>query len=242
MLPQIKVKNLEKSYGGNKVLKGIDLAIEAKKVHAIIGPNGAGKTTAIEIMLGIRDKDEGNVEYVHLAPGELGVQLQNVPLFPSLTVKENIELFSAFYRLSEQVKNKIPEILHILELTDAGTKPAGQLSGGQKKRLSIALAILHEPKVLFLDEPTADLDPRGRMQVRSLIRKLANEGKAVVITSHDMDEVAKTADQVFFIKDGKVIDQGSPESLLNKFSAPSLEAVFMTLTEENGRENDGQSL
>lgn len=130
MLPQIKVKNLEKSYGGNKVLKGIDLAIEAKKVHAIIGPNGAGKTTAIEIMLGIRDKDEGNVEYVHLAPGELGVQLQNVPLFPALTVKENIELFSAFYRLSEQVKNKIPEILHILELTDAGTKLAGQLSGG----------------------------------------------------------------------------------------------------------------
>lgn len=242
MLPQIKVKNLEKSYGGNKVLKGIDLAIEAKKVHAIIGPNGAGKTTAIEIMLGIRDKDEGNVEYVHLAPGELGVQLQNVPLFPALTVKENIELFSAFYRLSEQVKNKIPEILHILELTDAGTKLAGQLSGGQKKRLSIALAILHEPKVLFLDEPTADLDPRGRMQVRSLIRKLADEGKAVVITSHDMDEVAKTADQVFFIKDGKVIEQGSPESLLYKYSAPSLEAVFMTLTEENGRENDGQSL
>jgi len=162
----IRALSLVKRYGRRAVVDGISLTVNAGEVLAVIGPNGAGKSTALDLILRLRAPDEGAVEYVEARLGRrIGVQLQSTPLFPGFTALENMRLAAAFHRL----RMRDDELLRRLAgcgLAEAAKTDAARLSGGQQKRLAIAMALVHDPKLLFLDEPTAALDPRARLEVR----------------------------------------------------------------------------
>lgn len=230
----IKAKGLVKSYGKRQVVKGLDLEIKEGEVLAIIGPNGAGKSTTLDLILGLRRPDQGSVDYWVPEPNRyIGLQLQSTPFFPGFTALENIRMFSAFYGLKVQDKVLL-EHLKRCGLMDAARVDAQRLSGGQQKRLAIAMALVHEPKLLFLDEPTAALDPRARHEVRELIQALAASGTSIVFTSHDMEEVNKVADRIVMINNGKIQASGSPESLLKQYGISSLEELYISLTDTRG--------
>ncbi|MGZ9586555.1 ABC transporter ATP-binding protein [Paenibacillus marinisediminis] len=226
----IKAQGLVKTYGKKQVVNGLDLVIEEGEVVAIIGPNGAGKSTTLDLILGLRRPDEGSVAYwTSEANRYIGLQLQSTPFFPGFTVIENLRLFAAFYGL--RLKDR--QLMVHLErcgLVEAARTNALRLSGGQQKRLAIAMALVHEPKLLFLDEPTAALDPRARREIRELIQSLAASGTSIVFTSHDMEEVHKLANRIVMLKDGQIQASGSPASLLDRYEMNTLEDLYISLT------------
>src|SRR5215472_13743670 len=226
----LEAHNLLKRYGGRTAVDGVSLDVSSGEIVALIGPNGAGKSTTLEIILGLRAADGGSVEFWRDDPRrEIGIQLQATPFFRGLTAAENLRLFARFYgaRLSWA---QITAILERCDLTAAARTEAAKLSGGQQKRLAIALALAHSPRLLFLDEPTAALDPRGRHEIRALIRSLASTGVATVFSSHDMEEVGKLADRVALIVAGRVRADGAPAELLAHFGVASLEDLYLDLT------------
>lgn len=228
----IEARQLVKRYGNRTAVKGIDLVVNEGEVLAIIGPNGAGKSTTIELVLGLRQPDGGDVHFASRHPKrEIGVQLQSTPFFEGLTALENLRIFAAFYGVKLTMQRET-ELLECCRLSDVAKVQAVKLSGGQKKRLAIALTLVHQPKVIFLDEPTAALDPRARHETRELIRELAAGGIAIVFTSHDMEEVTKLADRLMVISQGVVKGEGSPAVLLNEHGAKNLEELYLKLTEE----------
>lgn len=230
MDPLIRARGLVKRYGGRTVVKGIDLDIHPNEVVALIGPNGAGKTTTLEMILGLRPPDGGRVAYWCEDPRKhLGVQLQATPFFPALTAAENLQLIAAFYGMRLQ-PGEMRDILQRCGLAEAERTEASRLSGGQQKRLAIAIALVHRPQVLFLDEPTAALDPRARKEIRDLIRRLSRSGTTIVFTSHDMEEVEKLADRVILIHRGEIRAEGSPESLPRQYGVGNLEELYLELT------------
>jgi len=227
----IDARHLKKRYASRTVVHDVDLTVVPGEIVGVIGPNGAGKSTTLEMVLGLRQPDGGSVQYWTPDPRrELGVQLQHTPFFPGLSAAENLRVFAAFYNvtLSRETERAILERCGLLE--HAGTA-ASRLSGGQQKRLAIAVAVAHQPHVVFLDEPTAALDPRARHAIRELIGAIASGGAAVVFTSHDMEEVERLADRVVMIVDGRVLAAGTPAELLAHFEAPDLDALYLQLTE-----------
>jgi len=227
----IEAQGLMKKYGERIVINGVNFSVSPGEVVAVIGPNGAGKSTLIDLVLGLRDPDEGKVVYWAADYRKhIGVQLQSTPFFPELTVLENLRLFASLYgiRLSQE---QLEEVLEKCRLREVSRVYASRLSGGQQKRLAIAVTVIHRPKLIFLDEPTAALDPRARSEIRELIGDLARAGTAVVFTSHDMKEVSKLAHRVIFISHGKVLAEGSPEELLQAFGSESLESLYLQLTQ-----------
>lgn len=228
----IEAKQLVKTYGHKQAVSGLSMEIRRGEVLAVIGPNGAGKSTTLDLLLGLRRPDEGTVNYWCAEPRRhIGVQLQSTPFFAGFTARENMEMFAAFYgeRLS---RARTDELLARCGLGDAGKTPAERLSGGQQKRLAIAVAMVHDPQLLFLDEPTAALDPRARREVRDLIFSLAEAGTSVLFTSHDMEEVHKLAGRIVMICGGSVVAEGTPSSLLQQYRANDLEELYIRLTGE----------
>jgi ABC-2 type transport system ATP-binding protein len=226
----LEARNLIKRYGSRIAIDGVNLDVAPGEIVALIGPNGAGKSTTLEVILGLRAADGGTVIFWRDNPrSEIGIQLQTTPFFRGLTAAENLRLFASFYgvRLAQA---QIVAILDRCGLADTARFEAAKLSGGQQKRLAIALALAHNPRLLFLDEPTAALDPRGRHDIRGLIRTLASTGVAVVFTSHDMEEVGKLADRVALIVSGHVRANGSPAELLAHFGVTNLEELYLNLT------------
>ncbi|MBX4152040.1 ABC transporter ATP-binding protein [Paenibacillus lautus] len=233
MLPTlIQAKGLRKTYGQRTVVHDVALDIREGEVLAIIGPNGAGKSTTLDLVLGLRRPDIGTVTYWTKDPApHIGLQLQSTPFFPGFTALENLRMFAAFYgnRLKDAV---LIDHLSSCGLADAAKTDALRLSGGQQKRLAIAIALVHTPKLLFLDEPTAALDPRARRDIRELIRSLADKGTSIVFTSHDMEEVHKLASRLVLICDGRVKASGTPDELLSYYQTDSLEQLYIQLTDE----------
>ncbi|MCA1293350.1 ABC transporter ATP-binding protein [Paenibacillus sp. alder61] len=228
----IEANQLKKRYGQKQAVNGLSLEIRRGEVLAMIGPNGAGKSTTLDLLLGLRRPDEGSVRYWCAEPRQhIGVQLQSTPFFSGFTARENMAMFAAFYgvRLS---RRQINDLLTRCGLQDAGKTPAERLSGGQQKRLAIAIAMAHEPQLLFLDEPTAALDPRARREVRELVTSLAKAGTSVVFTSHDMEEVHKLATRVIMICGGAIIAEGMPDRLLKQYQAGDLEELYIRLSGE----------
>ncbi|PWT73123.1 MAG: ABC transporter ATP-binding protein [Chloroflexi bacterium] len=226
----LEAHNLVKHYGRHTVIDHVSLDVSPGEIVALIGPNGAGKSTTLEVILGLRAADGGKVVFWREDPlGEIGIQLQATPFFRGLTTAENLRLFASFYgvRLTQA---QIVATLERCGLAGATHTEAAKLSGGQKKRLAIALTLAHSPRLLFLDEPTAALDPHGRHDIRALVRSLASTGVAVVFTSHDMEEVGKLADRVVLIVEGQVRADGTPTDLLARFGAPTLEDLYLELT------------
>lgn len=226
----LETHGLVKRYGDRVAVRGIDFYVNTGEVVGVIGPNGAGKSTLLEMILGLRTPDAGTIAFSLDHPHrQIGVQLQSTPFFRGLTTAENLTLFANFYgvRLHRQ---QVTEILGQCGLADAARVEAARLSGGQQKRLAIAMTLAHKPRLIFLDEPTAALDPRARREIRNLIRSLASSGTSIVFTSHDMEEVGKLADRVVLIVEGRVCAEGTPANLLSQYAVNSLEELYLNLT------------
>jgi ABC-2 type transport system ATP-binding protein len=216
----VSCRELRKTYeGGVEAVRGLDLTIYAGQCYGLLGPNGAGKTTTIEILEGLLEPTTGTVEILgmswqhHAAElrEALGVSLQETRLSEKLTVRETLELFGGFYRQARVVD----EVLEELALTEKADAWVGKLSGGQRQRLAIATALVGNPRVLFLDEPTTGLDPQSRRQVWEIIRRFQAGGGTVLLTTHYMDEAERLCDYISIVDHGLVIAAGSPAELIS---------------------------
>jgi len=226
----LKAEHLSKNYGSRTVVNQVRLQVHEGEILAVIGPNGAGKSTTIEMLLGLRRPDHGNITYWRQDYlSRIGVQLQATSFFPSLSCIENLRLFAAFYKTKLDIE-KGRALLSLCGLQDAAATEASRLSGGQQKRLAIAIATVHNPELIFLDEPTSALDPRNRLEIHTVIRKLAEAGTAVVFTSHDMEEVQKLADRVTMISSGSIIAAGVPEELCEQYDVSHMNELYLKLT------------
>jgi ABC-2 type transport system ATP-binding protein len=213
----IEVRGLVKSYGDLRAVDGIDLTIEAGEVFALLGPNGAGKTTTVEILEGHRERDAGEVRVLGFDPASesrdfrerIGIVLQSTSVIPELTVTELIDLFGAMYPRPR----KTGEVIEIVGLPDKAHARVKTLSGGQVRRVDLALGIVGDPDLIFLDEPTTGFDPSARRNSWSLIQNLRSLGKTILLTTHYMDEAQNLADRVAVISGGAIIAEGTPDTL-----------------------------
>jgi ABC-2 type transport system ATP-binding protein len=201
----IDVKDLVKTYGRRRALDHLDLHVDDGEIVAILGPNGAGKTTLVEILEGFRKPTSGHVA-VRAAKDRIGVMLQTTSVEPALTPREAIDLYRGLYSRPREAD----DLLALVELTDVANRRAGALSGGQQRRLDLALALAGSPDLLFLDEPTTGFDPQARRVTWDVIRGL---GCTVLLTTHYLDEAARLADRVVVIAEGRVVAEGDPATL-----------------------------
>ena len=213
----IEVSELRKSYGANEVLRGISFSIAEGEVFGLLGPNGAGKTTTVEILEGYRARDGGSVGVLGLDPGRataawrqrVGVVLQSSSLYPTLTVRESIALFAGYYSAPRPV-DEVVDLVGLAEKRDARVR---SLSGGQQRRLDLALALVGDPELLFLDEPTTGFDPSARRAAWETIRGLRSLGTTILLTTHYLDEAAQLSDRVAVLAKGEILTIGSPAEL-----------------------------
>jgi ABC-2 type transport system ATP-binding protein len=224
--PAIIVQDLRKSYGSVEAVKGIDLLVFPGEIFGLLGPNGAGKTTTIEILEGLRPRSGGDVSVLGFDPAlqanqikdRIGVCLQATNLPDKMTVAEALELFAAFY--SEQTdRTALLQRLQLWEKRDAQYKT---LSGGQKQRVALALALLNNPQLLFLDEPTTGLDPQVRREIHGVIQELKEGNRSILLTTHYIDEAERLCDRVAIIDGGKIIEQGRPREIQERVLGQTL--------------------
>lgn len=215
--PIVRVENLKKNYGAVEALRGVSFEIHEGEVFGLLGPNGAGKTSTVEILEGLRSADGGSVEVCGMEPrssGEsfkfqIGGVLQSTALPEKMKVAEALDLFASFYPR----RKNIEELLARFELKEKRDAFYGQLSGGQKQRLALAMALVHDPQVIFLDEPTAGLDPQVRREIYTLVEQLKSEKKTLLLTTHYIEEAERLCDRVAIIDHGRVIALGTPREL-----------------------------
>ena len=217
-MPQpIEVEGLNKSYGTLPAVKGIDFEVRAGEVFGLLGPNGAGKTTTIEILEGLRARSGGRVSVLGYDPetqaskvkDRVGVCLQSTRLQEKMKVSEAMELFASFYTRTVDAGG----LLDRLQLREKRDTQYAKLSGGQKQRLALALALLNDPQVLFLDEPSAGLDPQARLEIHELVQALRREQRTILLTTHYIEEAEKLCDRVAIVDEGRIIAMGTPREI-----------------------------
>jgi len=220
----VRCSGLVKRYGQVVAVSGLDLEVRPGECFGLLGPNGAGKTTTVEVLEGLLQPDAGSVEVLGLRWGvdddralreRLGIQLQETRLNEKLTVEETLRLFRSFYRRGRPVS----EVLRLVELESKRSSWVGKLSGGQRQRLAVACALVNQPDLLFLDEPTTGLDPQSRRQLWALLQRFRQEGGTILITTHYMDEAETLCDRVAVVDHGKVIALGTPRELIATLGA-----------------------
>lgn len=215
--PAISVEGLKKSYGELEAVKGIDFEIESGEVFGLLGPNGAGKTTTVEILEGLRPRSGGQVKVLGFDPDtqrqklkdRVGVCLQATNLPEKIRVHEAMDLFSAFYTRHVDLR----QLLRRLQLEEKREAFYSTLSGGQKQRLALALALVNDPQLIFLDEPTTGLDPQVRVEIHSLLEELKKERRTILMTTHYIEEAERLCDRVAIVDEGRIIAMGTPRSL-----------------------------
>ena len=215
----IAVSGLRKSYGAREVLHGISFTVEAGEVFALLGPNGAGKTTTVEILEGYRRRDDGDVQVLGEDPGRagtayrarIGIVLQSSAVYPLLSVREIVALFAGYY----PSPRRPDEVIELVGLAPQREARVRTLSGGQLRRLDLALALVGDPELVFLDEPTTGFDPAARRQAWETIRDLRSLGKSILLTTHYMEEAQRLADRVAILRAGEIAGTGSPRELLS---------------------------
>ena len=215
----IEVVDLTKHYGDVKAVDGISFYIKKGQVFTLLGPNGAGKTTTVEILEGLKEADSGEIFFLGKCckkigreeKEKIGVLLQETNFIERVKVKEMVSLFASFYRKSLPVT----EILETVALTEKADAYVETLSGGQRQRLAIGLALVNDPEIVFLDEPTTGLDPQARRNIWELIERLKDEGKTIFLTTHYMEEAERLSDYVYIMDRGKIIAHGTPRTLIN---------------------------
>jgi len=222
----IDVENLVKSYGDVQAVRGIDLHVDRGEVFALLGPNGAGKSTTVEILEGHRSMTSGAVTVLGFDPTDrdrryrerIGIVLQETAIEDQLTVKEALDIYGSMYP-KRRPSGELIEIVGLEQKTDARIRT---LSGGQRRRLELALGIVGDPDLIFLDEPTTGFDPSARRQAWTIVQSLTSLGKTVLLTTHYMDEAQHLADRVAVIADGVIVAEGTPESLGDRQNARSI--------------------
>ncbi len=213
----VSVRGLVKRYGRREAVRGIDLEVRRGEIFAFLGPNGAGKTTTVEILEGFRERTDGEVRVLGVDPAgaggdwrdRVGVVLQESEPEPGLSVRECLELYAGYYRAPRDV----PSTIALVGLTDKTDTLAGELSGGQRRRLDVALALIGDPEVVFLDEPTTGFDPSARRAAWEVIAGLRHLGKTIFLTTHYMDEAEYLADRIAVIAAGRIVAEGTPKTL-----------------------------
>jgi ABC-2 type transport system ATP-binding protein len=240
------VRDLRKTYGDVVAVDGLNLEVFSGECFGLLGPNGAGKTTTIEICEGLLAPDSGDVEVLGRTWKKnarelrelLGIQLQDTQLSEKLTVRETLTLFQSFYREARE----IVDVIDLVELGEKTDARVGGLSGGQKQRLAVACALVGNPQLLFLDEPTTGLDPQSRRQLWELVSRFRADGRTVVLTTHYMEEAERLCDRVAIVDHGRIIALGSPLELMESVdvshlpapeprkTSATLEDVFVSLT------------
>jgi ABC-2 type transport system ATP-binding protein len=213
----VRVRGLTKSYGDVHAVRGVDLRIDRGEVFALLGPNGAGKTTTVEILEGYRGRDGGDITVLGLDPAKhrsqlksrIGIVLQSTGVEPYLTVAETIAMYAGYYPHPRPVG----EVIELVGLAAKRDARVAKLSGGQQRRLDVAIALAGDPELLFLDEPTTGFDPSARHEAWEVVKNLAALGKTVLLTTHYMDEAQNLADRVAVIAAGRIVAEGTPDSL-----------------------------
>jgi ABC-2 type transport system ATP-binding protein len=230
----IAVRDLRKSYGELAAVQGISFEVQEGEVFGLLGPNGAGKTTTVEILEGYRKRDAGEVEVLGTDPAKaggdwrerIGVVLQSSAMYETVTVAESLKIFAGYYREPRPVD----EVIELIGLQEKRNNRVRLLSGGQRRRLDLGLALVGDPELLFLDEPTTGFDPGARRRAWEMIRSLRSLGKTILLTTHYLDEAERLADRVAVLRQGQIAAVGAPAELTG--STPQTEIRYR----ENGRE------
>jgi len=234
MDPAIEIKNLSVTLDGQQILKDISVSLPAGHIIGLIGPSGAGKTTLIRTIVGRLRVDRGKVKVLGLPAGsprlrdEVGYMTQSISVYQDLTISENLRYFAT---ITGCLKEEAQEVIKKVDLSDHSHKLVRKLSGGQKSRVSLAVALLGHPRLLLLDEPTVGVDPVLRHQLWQLFKKLADRGTTVLVTSHVMDEASHCQD-LFLIRDGELLAYGTPAELCKRTGTKTVEESFLKLVGE----------
>lgn len=235
MNPVIQAKGLQKSYAGNRVVDGLDLSIHKGECFGLLGPNGAGKTTTLRILLGLIAPDAGTATLLDLpvpqAAREARIKVGVVPqmdnLDPDFTVAENLLVYGRYFGMHDsEIEARIPDLLDFASLTSKKDAKVPTLSGGMKRRLTLARALVNDPDVVFLDEPTTGLDPQARHLIWQRLRALTQQGKTLLLTTHFMDEAERLCHRLAVMDNGRLISEGSPRELIEGNIEPQVVEVF----------------
>ena len=231
MEPVVEIRGLTKRFGEREVLRGIDLDVSPGVFFGVLGPNGAGKTTALRTLLGQSPASGGEVRVFGLPMPEsgravrarCGVVPQADNLDPDFTVIENLHVYARYFGLARaQVEERVRELLDFVELGDRADSPIATLSGGMKRRLTIARALINSPELIILDEPTTGLDPQVRRMIWARLRALRDQGKTLLLTTHYMDEAERLCDELVVIDNGRILERGSPRELIHRHVEPEV--------------------
>ena len=222
----LHIRGLRKAFPKVVAVAGVDLEVDRGEVFGLLGPNGAGKTTTLEIIEGLTEADAGHIEILGLpwkAHGQeirsrIGVQLQSTSLFNKITPREALDLYGSYYPR----RRSTPELLDLVQLVDKADAYHITLSGGQQQRLALAMALVNDPELVFLDEPTTGLDPQARRSLWEVVRRMKAEGRTVMLTTHYMDEAEALCDRLAIMDHGRVIATGTPASLIAELAIPSV--------------------
>ncbi len=231
----LEISELRKSYAGEEVVRGIGLQLEAGECYGLLGPNGAGKTTTLRLCLGLTDPDSGTVNLLGLpiprAAREARIRIGVVPqmdnLDPDFTVFENLLVYGRYFGESDAtLRARIPDLLDFAGLGNRGKSKIQTLSGGMKRRLSLARALVNDPDLLFLDEPTTGLDPQARHLIWDRLRQLVTQGKTILLTTHFMDEAERLCQRLSIMDHGRIISTGTPRELISRHIEPEVLEVY----------------
>jgi lipooligosaccharide transport system ATP-binding protein len=231
----LKVHGLTKRYGDTVVVRGIDLEVRRGECFGLLGPNGAGKTTTLRLLLGLIEPDAGSIELAGIAVPQharearmkVGVVPQMDNLDPDFSVRENLLAYGRYFGMDKvAIAARVPELLEFAGLASKADAQIAQLSGGMKRRLTLARALVHDPDILFLDEPTTGLDPQARHLIWQGLRRLIADGKTIVLTTHFMDEAERLADRLAILDHGRVVVEGAPRALIESHIEPAVVEVF----------------
>ncbi|TYR81804.1 ABC transporter ATP-binding protein [Priestia megaterium] len=234
MSVSIAIDNVSKSFGKKVVLNEIDLTIEKGQIYGFIGPSGAGKTTLVKMIVGMDTPDSGTIHVLNeKMPNlellqDIGYMAQSDALYSELTGIENLKFFASLYKLNKQeMKQRISYAADLVNLSNELNKKVAAYSGGMKRRLSLAIALIHNPKILILDEPTVGIDPELRLNIWNELLRLKNEdGKTIIVTTHVMDE-AERCDYIAMVRDGCILTSGTPKELKAMYKTDSFDEVFL---------------